>query len=81
MAGSSNNNLAIIAIIAVGVLVVVGATLFFSGVIGGKDSEPDTKVVIEKQSQQQAPKQAEEPGGFTFKYEDGDGKKTELQTP
>jgi hypothetical protein len=80
MAGNdSNNNLAIVAIVAVGVIVVVGAALFFSGVIGGKKGEPEATVVIEKQPQ--APGPAEEPTGFTFKYEDGDGKKTELKTP
>lgn len=74
---NNGNSGMIIAILAAGLVIAVLAVLYFSGAIGsyGKTAGPDA--VIAKQ----APAATKENTGFTFKYEDGDGKKTELVTP
>jgi len=75
--GNNGNSSIIIVILAAGLVVAVLAVLYFSGAIGSYGKTAGTGAVTTKQ----APAAAKEDTGFTFKYEDGDGKKTELVTP
>ena len=75
--GNNGNSGIIIAILAAGLVVAVLAVLYFSGAIGSYGKAAGASPQIAKQSSEKSPEKT----GFTFKYEDGDGKKTELVTP
>lgn len=77
---SNSNNVAIVALIVVGVLIAGAVMLYFSGTIGGRDVVyRDTTTIIEKP--QQAVAAEEESSGFSLTHEDKDGAKVEIKTP
>ncbi len=69
-AEGSNNNVAIVAIIVVGVLIAGAGGLFYTGAFNNSKT-----TVIETPA---VPKAA---SGMSLKFENKDGTKTEIQTP
>lgn len=84
MAQNDGNNVAIVALIIIGLLAAGAAFLYFQGSFG-KPSPVEHKTIIQQPESapepapapEEAPK--EEPG-FSFEHEDEDGK-TEIQAP
>lgn len=69
-AEGNNNNVAIVAIIVVGVLIAGAGFLYYTGALGNSKT-----TVIETPA---VPKAV---SGMSLKFEDKDGTKTEIQTP
>ncbi|WP_150303181.1 hypothetical protein [Pseudomonas saliphila] len=69
-----NNNVAIVAIIVVGVLIAGAGVLYYTGALGNKSSTSNTTVI-------EAPAAPKEATGISLKFEDKDGTKTEIQAP
>lgn len=77
---SNSNNVAIVALIIVGVLIAGAALLYFSGAVGARDVVyRDSTTIIEKPQKAEAAK--EESSGFSLTHEDKDGAKIEIKTP
>jgi len=77
---SSSNNVAIVALIVVGVLIAGGGFLYVNGNFGGRDVVHRETTIIEKQATPVVVEKKES-DGFSLKIETQGGAKTETKTP